>query len=78
MNVSTGRIGTMEDLLDEGANPADLIAIQHEQVSARQEADGYVALNDRKTGLGRLRASHDPLTKNQEKRRRRQLRKCRA
>ena len=74
MNMPTGHIGTMEELQGRGFNLKDMIAIEKEQMTAQQELYGYVALNDSNTPLGKLRTSRDPLTKNQEKKRRQKQR----
>jgi hypothetical protein len=75
MDVSNGRIGMMDELLAEGSKPENLIEIQKHLATQQQMADKFVALNDAKSELGKLRQSHDPLTKNQAKRLRRKLRK---
>ena len=75
MDTSNGRIGTMEELLAEGSKPENLIEIHKQMATQQQLADKFVALNDAKSELGRLRQKHDPLTENQAKRLRRKLRK---
>jgi hypothetical protein len=81
MHGPTGELGTFDELIENGSRPEDLIRIQRDMMTARQESEGFVALNDSKTPLGRLRQQHDPrvgakssLTRNQRKRQRKAVR----
>lgn len=68
MDVSTGQIGTKEELLDEGSKLDDLVAIRDGEMTAKQHATRLVSKQDNRSTLGKVRVEWNRMTPNQRKR----------
>ena len=67
MDISTGQVGAMKDLLENGSDERNLVPINNSDLTTKQKQSGKVSLHDHRSKLGKL------LTRNQAKRKRRKL-----
>lgn len=73
MDISTGKLGRYNELVEAGSSPEELIAIKEEAMTAKQRATMQVSKHDNRSQLGKLRVAEFK-TRNQLKRLRKQAR----